>query len=286
MAPQKIRFSLPEFINEIIESDVSKFRIKKNKLSNMIFEKFKYNYKPFTELVDENNISFQFNLNNDNAEIYRESYSEFFNDEIDTQAVLFRSLFYTYINYPADRREIIIYNDIYNSLIEAINQNRQIRVKYNGKFRVIEPFFISSTKEERFNYACCYCYKNEKVVNYRLSNIEKIIESKNPQKNRNEEKIEEYKKNFDPYLSFNKKVKIKLTKEGIRLYGKFTFTPEILEKFSNETENEGAIYIVEASSLKAKLFFPQFMDEVEVLEPVELREWFWDKIKKMGRIYK
>jgi len=50
---------------------------------------------------------------------------------------------------------------------------------------------------------------------------------------------EKYKKNFDPYLSFNKKVKVKLSAEGERLYKKFTFTPEILEKISFKNEEAG-----------------------------------------------
>jgi len=292
MAAKKIRFLLPLFINEIIEHDVVKFNINRNKLSNMIFEEFKDNYKPFTELADDNNVTFQFNLNNSNAELYRvkRELGELFNDEIDTDAILFRSFFYTYINYPADKREIIIYNDIYRDIMQGVEAKKQISVKFNGKFRNIEPFFISSTKEERFNYVCCYCYKNKKIVNYRLSKIERVILLKNDQKFRNESKIEEYKNNFDPYLSYDKKVKIKLTKRGVELYKIFTFTPKVLEELrlrepQASEEGGGAIYVVEASSLKARLFFPQFMEEVEILEPLELREWFRERVKKMGEIY-
>ena len=284
MAPHKIRFSLPFFIYEIVESDVKKFGINKNKLSNIIFEKLKYNYKIFDEKADKNNVNYQFNLNNDNAEIYLESYSEFFNEKIDSQSLLFRSLFYTYINYPSDKREIIIYNDVYDRVIKAIENKKQIKIKFYGQFRTIEPFFISSTKEERFNYICCYCYKNEKIVNYRLNKIEKVIDSLKEQIHRDESLIKEYIKNFDPYLSFNKFVKVKLTPKGVKLYNQFTFIPKIIEK-QNVKNSDNIIYIVEASDLKAKLFFPQFMNEVEIIEPVEMRNWFKEKIAKMNEIY-
>ncbi len=285
MAPKKIKFQLPQFISEIINHDIRKFHVNKNRLSNIIFETFKYDYKPFVEIADENNISFQFNLNNDNAEIYDINYKEFFNERIETQSELFRSLFYTYISYPSDKREIITYNKIYSDITTAIKERRQINLKFYGKFRLIEPFFISATNEERFNYICCYCHKNEKIVNYRLSKIEKVIISKNKQLNRDEIKITEYRVNFDPYLSYNQKIKIKLTPIGVKLYDKFTFTPKILERVDID-KSDNKIYIIEASDLKAKLFFPQFMDEVEILEPLELREWFKSKIKNMSNIYK
>jgi hypothetical protein len=288
MAPKKIRFSLPLFISEVIDNDVKKFGINKNKLANMIFEKFYKNYKLFKDIEDENNITFQFNLNNINAELYEVVKYDLIGQD-DSFSDLFRSLFYTYINYPADKREIIIYNDVYTNIIKGIEEKNQISIKYNGGFRIIEPFFISSTNEERFNYVCCYSYKNERVVNYRLSKIERVILLKESQKNRNEEEIISYKKNFDPYLSHNKKVKIRLTKRGQELYQMFTFTPKVLEIIpipeALEGRENGVIYIVEASTLKTKLFFPQFMQEVEILEPVELRDWFRDSVRKMFEVY-
>ena len=284
MEVAKIRFTMPFFIYEIIENDIRKFGINKNKLSNIIFEHFKYNYVEFTESSDKNSVTFQFNLNKDNTEEYRENYSEFFNDKINTQAMLFRALFYTYVNQPADKREIIIYKKNYDCLLDAVKEKKRVKIKYLKEFRTIEPFFVSSTKEERYNYVCCYCYKNEKIVNYRLSKIEKVIKSNKVQSKRDEEKIKKYKRNFDPYLSFGRKVKIRLTAEGIKLYGMFTITPKILEKYP--LKDGGAVYVVEASDLKAKLFFPQFMDEVEIMEPLSLREWFKKKIDNMKENYR
>ena len=87
------------------------------------------------------------------------------------------------------------------------------------------------------------------------------------------------KKDFDPFLSLGQNIKISLTKTGEKLFKELkTNRPKIIKKEDN-------IYFLEASQEKAKRYFSFFLDEVEILEPLELREWFKDKLKKAFEKY-
>jgi len=50
--------------------------------------------------------------------------------------------------------------------------------------------------------------------------------------------------------------------------------PKIIEKTGN-------IFIFQCSEDKAKAYFPQFLEEVEIIEPTELRNWFKETFKKI-----
>ena len=278
---KKLKALIPIFMNEVIEHDLDKFNLKKNRFLNIIFERFivndKNKYLIYNEIVDkrkEANTNIQFNLNKTNEIVFNAK-----NASLEEDAILLRSMLYTYINNPVDLREKFIFQDKYNVINEAIKKKFKLSITFHNENRVIEPVFISRSNEERFNYICSYCYKKGQIVNYRLSNIEKcnVLYGEEQDKVKDYD-IEEIKDNFDPYLSYNKEVKIKLTKKGKRYYEIFTYKPKILSI-------DGDIYTIEASLFKAQLFLGAFWDEVEVLEPKELRDWMKNKIESMAKLY-
>ena len=275
---KKIRVLVPYFILEILEHDVENFNIKKNRLANIIFSYFKDDYRYFLGDDDIKNNIIQFNFNKNNDEIYEALMSSLFNEKIDTEAKLFRSLFYTYISNPSSVREKIIFEKMYDTIITAVKNRVQIKIKYNGSFRVVEPLFISDTKERISNYLCCYSYKHNKIINYKLSKIEKIVPLKLEQIKYKEIDILALKKNFDPYLSYKQEVKIKLTDKGIELFKNSAFKPKILSKDKN-------IYTIEASEYRAMEFLASFWEDVEILEPLNLRNWMKERVKKLVNIY-
>jgi predicted DNA-binding transcriptional regulator YafY len=72
---------------------------------------------------------------------------------------------------------------------------------------------------------------------------------------------------------------VKFTDVGIEMFNLLKVDkPKILSRERNEIE-------VECSIFKAKLYFSQFLDEVEILEPIELREWFKEKYTKAVSVY-
>ena len=83
--------------------------------------------------------------------------------------------------------------------------------------------------------------------------------------------VEKVIQDFDPFLSQGKKIKAILTPEGERILKLLNINrPEIISK-NNE------FYEFQCSEEKAKRYFAYFLDEIEILEPQSLREWF--KIK-------
>ena len=81
-------------------------------------------------------------------------------------------------------------------------------------------------------------------------------------------------KNFDPFLSFGKNITIKINEVGQKLFERVILNrPKVLEK-------NGDIWILECTNRLAKIYFPQFLSNVEILEPLNLREWFKDELKK------
>ena len=45
-------------------------------------------------------------------------------------------------------------------------------------------------------------------------------------------------------------------------------------------------YIFECSETLAKIYFPQFLSEAEIIEPRELRLWFKEQFEEASRVYK
>ena len=96
----------------------------------------------------------------------------------------------------------------------------------------------------------------------------------------NEDYLEKIKANFDPFLSFGKEIKVKLSPEGKKHYDLIiTNRPKI-------KEYEGDIYTFYCSDENAKIYFAHFYDNAEILEPLELRDWFKIKFKNMYELYK
>ncbi len=91
--------------------------------------------------------------------------------------------------------------------------------------------------------------------------------------------IEEIQANFDPFLSFRKEIKVRLTPKGKEHYDL------ILTNKPKMKEYDGDIYTFYCSDENAKIYFPHFYDEAEILEPLELRIWFKGKIENMRKKY-
>lgn len=273
----KVRVTLPEYLYNIIINDEKDFEIRKNKLCNMIFD-------IYNEQIDLNEKSvkskynqlIQFSLTNENRDIYADIESRY---NIKNKADYFRKLFFTYCDQPKYKRELLMFGKNVNLINEAIKHKKMLKIKYRNEFRIIEPYFLINSGVETRNYVFCYCNKNEEYRNYRLVNIESKAVINDIQKKNDEEYIKIIKSNFDPYLSYGKTVKVKFTKEGIKKLEKIIINrPNIIEK-------KEEVIKFECSDLKAKLYFPQFMEEAEILEPIDLRNWFREKFEKTFKKY-
>ncbi len=274
---KKIRLTIPTFITKVIKSDAEEFGFTLNGFYNEIFSIYSKKKREL-EIVQKskNNDVIQFNLNKDNCELYLSILRMY---ETQIEAEFWKRVLYNYIDMPKYKRELIVFQDIVNQIEYSIKKNIKIEAKYKGEVVILEPYFIKYAGGESRNYLHAYSEKDKDYKNYRLTSIRilRILEEK--QKYNNKKYIDEIKNNFDPFLSYGCETKVKLTETGIEHYNKVMINRPEIKKI------EGDIYTFHCSTENAKIYFPHFLDNAEILEPVELREWFREKIENMKEKY-
>ena len=255
---KKVRFTISDFMNEIIKSDSEYFRLPIGKIGNIIFNY--YIDKNLNKVVLEDSLGevIQFNLNKSNEEIYLDT---LIRNKIEIEAEYWRNIFFSYINNLRYKREEILFAKIFKNIETALKDGNKIKIKYHNYIRLINPYFIKVSDSESRSYLFCYCEKNKDY--------------------RNDKKyIDEVYRKFDPFLSYNNKVKVKFTEKGLELYEKvLTNRPKVLTKEEN-------IYTFECDNKLAIVYFAQFFSLIEILEPQELREKLKNELENTLKIYK
>ncbi len=271
---KKIRVTLPRKIVEILENDIEEFFIKKNTLLNYIYaekikenqqKKFVYPYKGETSVI-------QFNLNKKNLEGYYNFLEE---NNIQNESEFFREILIEYASLGKKKRECFLFKEIVERINYSIKEKRTIKIVFRDEKNIeVEPYLIESSKLEVMNYLFCYNLREAKWKNYKIKYIKSIYVKNTSFKLRDKEFIDKMKDNFDPFISFGQYIKIKLTTGGKKIFNEIeTNRPQVIKIDKDE-------YILECSHEKAKRYFSFFLDEVEILEPQDLREWFKEKYRK------
>ena len=275
---KKLRITVPNEIYKIIESDLEDFRITKNFLCNYIFENSKgfkqiYNYK-----YNGSKKIIQFNLNKKNLENY---YSFLAEKKIEVEAEYFRNIFFYYAQQSKKSRELFIFKNITEKIMCGVENKKKIIVTFaDGTKKTISPYYMASSELELKNYLFSYDEEEKKFKNFTLRNIKAVYVTEKKVYEGENDFVREVIENFDPFLSYNKRVKVKFTDEGLEILKKIkTYRPKLLKQ-------EGNICVFQCSELQGKRYFSVFWNEAEILEPLELRNWFRERSLKMTEIYK
>ena len=274
---KKVRFTISDFMNEIIKSDSEYFKLQIGKIGNKIFNYYIDKNLNKVELEDSSGEVIQFNLNKSNEEIFMDT---LIRNKIETEAEYWRNIFFTYINNLRYKREEILFEKNFKNIEKALNDENKIKIKYHNYIRLINPYFIKVSDSESRSYLFCYCEKNKDYRNYRVSEIEEIWFTNEKIEIKDKKYIDEVYKNFDPFLSYKNRVKVKFTEKGLDLYEKVLINrPRLLNKDNN-------IYTFECDSKLAMIYFAQFFSLIEILEPQELREKLQNELENTLKIYK
>lgn len=275
---KKLRITVPNEIYKIIESDLEDFRITKNFLCNYIFENSKgfkqiYNYK-----YNGSKKIIQFNLNKKNLENY---YSFLAEKKIEVEAEYFRNIFFYYAQQSKKSRELFIFKNITEKIMCGVENKKKIIVTFaDGTKKTISPYYMASSELELKNYLFSYDEDEKRFKNFTLRNIKAVYVTEKKVYEGENDFVHEVIENFDPFLSYNKRVKVKFTDEGLEILKKIkTYRPKLLKQ-------EGNICVFQCSELQGKRYFSVFWNEAEILEPLELRNWFRERSLKMTEIYK
>lgn len=273
----KVNTRVPNFVYNILMSDCEYFKIKLGSLSNKIIKY--YMNKEFYNIKSEykNTENIQFNLDKYNEIIF---FDEMIRHKIEVNSEYLRCLYFQYINNLKTNREKILFNSNFKILQKSIENKEKIKINYHNKLRKVDPYFIKEYEKEGRSYLFCYCYDNNDYRNYKISDIRNIYPTNEKYEIIDKKYVNDIKNNFDPFLSYNNIVKVKLTERGKNLYEIIQVNrPKLLKE-------EDGFHYFECDKMLALIYFAQFYNEIEIIEPIELRERIKGKVEKMMEIYK
>lgn len=274
---KKIKVKIPDILKKTIDEDILDFGSNTNKHYNRLIEYYNDKKIVLTDIKSQGGDEVQFTLNKKNQDIY---YQVLLENKIEIEAQYIRALCFEYVSVQKYRRERIIFEEKFERLEKYLKEKKKIEIKFNGKYRKINPYFIKYADRENRNYLFCFCETTNEYRNYRVLKIENMRLLSEDIEIKDKEYISEVGKNFDPFLSNKKYIKIKLTEKGREIMEK---TPTNRPRLIKE---EDGVLIYECSIKKAKVYFPQFFKEVEILEPTELAKWFKNMYKEAYEKYR
>lgn len=273
----KLRVTVPKNIALILKRDQEDFEINENKHYNIIYKNMNFDYSEdkSKSVYKEDTELLQFTLS-------KENFIKF--DTLENKklkkADFFRQLITEYTMKSSYERELIVFKEHLERIKVAIENNKRIEIKFKNRDDILDPYFIASLEKENRNYLVSYsCYK-EKIVNYRIKNITNVVITNLNREPFDEKYIKDLSENFNPFLSFGNEVKVRFTTEGEKYY------KQVISNRPKLKGTEGDIYIFEANDYQAMLYFAGFMEMVEILEPLSLREKMKERIEKMKEVYK
>lgn len=172
-----------------------------------------------------------------------------------------------------EREKLILKKDIIQHIEIALNTCKKLQLVYNKKTSLITPICIATAKEGTFQYLIGE--DDSKRVSFRLSRIEKIrvkgIASpvSEDTKNKLMEDLSEFGATFVTVP--NTAIKVRFSPKGLESY-KYS----VIHRPMHVAEEDGNILVFNCSEMQALFFFFRFAGDVEILEPLSLRNKFRD----------
>lgn len=279
---KKVKAMITSRLNELLLEDCKYFDMERGTIGNKLFKYYSnkeieikdYIYEENTEL---NDVNFQFNLNKENDEMYFTIMREQ-NGIKDAEYI--RKFLFNYLSKARYLREKILFKENFDMIREAKINNKKINMMYDNKLRTINPYYYKTGDVENTNYIFCYCETSRDYRAYKVSKMSNINISKKEIQVYDEDYVSKVYNNFDPFLSIGKYVKVRFTLDGEKKM------KTLLNNRPKIISNKDREYIFECSDKLAKIYFAQFYNDVEILEPQELKNWMKDIYKKLLEMYK
>ena len=321
---QKIKVAVSNLLRSQMELDVEDYGLKSlSDLCNRILARYAEFTPPDPtkmgpdDTLYKNVPSLQFSLNQ-----HGESFANFANSFAKNAgtkiAALCRYYFESYVNMPRGKRECFIFRDSLDKLTSAVEAHANVNLTYRDKPKHVSPCFLafSPSQVRAYVVVCDDSIDAPAATRFhslRLCHIKGVAletgsEAFHCQKFELSRQAETFREHFDPFLCYGQQVKVKLTEEGAERYNKLTTNrPKVIAKDGASagtvnahdkmpaeknarlecTEVNGAgVYTFECSEKLAKVYFPQFLSDADILEPRDLRLWFKEQFEKAAGVYK
>ena len=310
---QKIKVAVSHLLRSQMELDVEDYGLKSlSDLCNRILAR----YAEFTppdptkigtdDTLYKNVPPLQFTLNQPG-----ESFANFANSfakNVGTKiAPLCRYYFECYVNMPRGKRECFIFRDELDKLNAAAEARTNVSLTYRGERKCVSPCFLAfSPSQVRAYVVVCddkieCAAAGERFHSLRLCHIRGVAPDTASKAFHCENfelshQAEVFREHFDPFLCYGQQVKVRLTEDGAKRYNKLTTNrPKVIARVDESGSAQAAAtaevngagtYTFECSEKLAKVYFPQFLSDADVLAPRELRLWFKEQFEKAAGVYK
>ncbi len=221
-------------------------------------------------------------------------------------ATLCRYYFECYVNMPRGKRECFIFRDELDKLTAAAKARTNVSLTYRGERKCVSPCFLAFSPSQVRAYVVVCDDKVEcaaagaRFHSLRLCHIRGVAPDTASKAFHCENfelshQAEVFREHFDPFLCYGQQVKVRLTEDGAKRYNKLTTNrPKVIAFGESESAqaaataevNGAGTYTFECSEKLAKVYFPQFLSDADVLAPRELRLWFKEQFEKAAGVYK
>lgn len=214
-------------------------------------------------------------------------------------ATLCRYYFECYVNMPRGKRECFIFHNELDKLNAAAESRANVSLTYRDKPKHVSPCFLAYSPSQVRAYIVV-CDDNidaptaTRFHSLRLCHIRGVAPDTASKAFHCENfelshQAEVFREHFDPFLCYGQSVKVKLTEEGAKRYNKLTTNrPKVIafDDLECAEVNGAGVYTFECSEKLAKVYFPQFLSDADILAPRELRLWFKEQFEKAAGVYK
>ena len=178
-----------------------------------------------------------------------------------------------------EREKLILKKAVIEPIENAIHRNKAIKINFAGTDIEISPYKIVPSKEGTFQYLVGTV--NGEWRSYRLSRIN-FLKTKGkailPATDMVDEILTEFGATFfgEPLID----IKIRFTAKGHLRYEYSVIHRPVHTRIESDVKSDSDIYIFHCSEKQALYFFFSFANDVEILEPLSLRQRFIDLYRR------
>lgn len=254
-------------------------------------EKNKINYELISFINDNhyigkyyNDCSFQFIISKENETIFHAVEKYYLQDR--TISCYFREMFISYASKRQDQREKIIFKSTYETLDIALKEKKRIILStLNGESYYFEPYDITSTKEELYNYllGVTITKNNKRFIAtrklYKVVGIEILDESVSFTKEELYLLDKTIQKGAQFPIRFEEITIVELTKKGQEYFNDMYLNrPEVVKIEDNQ-------YYFDCARKQIEFYFFKFGEEARIIYPTSLARKFRDRYINAAKNY-
>ena len=286
----KIKVFVSPLVRSQLEMDVQDYKLRGlGELCNRIIARFP-ELEPMrkgesSEELYKNCPPLQFYVRKENADFLRFAQERNFK-----KGTLCRHYFEEYVNLSRGDRECFLQRDLLQKVNAAIEAKENLFIGYRDAVLHVAPCFVAFSPS-RVRAYLVVCEEANRVSEafraLRISHMKSVVaDPKSAAFHLSSfalsKQAELFREHFDPFLCYGKEVLVRLNETGIDLLRRAVTNRPPFER----VKGLDGVYRFQCSEKLAQIYFPQFLENAEILSPQSLREWFLTRFQKAMVLYR